>query len=132
MLCRMCGGSTLTTYLDLGYTPPADAFLPDLDAPETWYPLRVALCESCGLSQLTHTVPPHVLFGADYPYEMSVTETGKAHWRELAHSVTTRYGHNNLVVDIGSNVGVLLDAFRSEGADVLGVEPAHNIATMAN
>lgn len=135
MNCRTCGSSQLTKFLDLGFTPPADQFLhtEQLREPETHYPLEVMMCGKCGLAQLGYVVPPEILYQNDYPYEASITRTGRLHWEELARTVKERlsFGSDALVVDIGSNVGVLLNAFKSLGARVLGVEPAGNIATIA-
>jgi 2-polyprenyl-3-methyl-5-hydroxy-6-metoxy-1,4-benzoquinol methylase len=134
--CRMCKSEALEAYLDLGQTPPADQFRTkeELDIPEVSYPLRVAVCRECGLSQLTHVVDPRVLYQFDYPYESSTTKTGKAHWDEFARAVIARLGltSGSLVVDIGSNVGTLLESFRSERMEVAGIDPAPNIVAIAN
>lgn len=114
--------------MDLGFHPPSDAFLKpeELDHPETHYPLRVNLCASCGLWQLDFVVDPKILYQKDYPYEASVTATGRAHFAEMAKSVCRDFspGAGGLAVDIGSNVGVLLEQFRTRGLRVLGVDPA--------
>lgn len=134
--CRMCKSSRLTTYLDLGHTPPADQFRTkdELDLPEVWYPLRVLLCEECGLSQLSHVVDPRVLYQHDYPYESSTTATGKKHWDAFAEAVCIRLAlpKESLVVDVGSNVGILLASFREHGMNIVGIDPASNIAKIAN
>jgi SAM-dependent methyltransferase len=131
----MCGSPHLETFLDLGFTPPADQFLrPDqLQEPETYFPLRVASCQKCGLAQLDHVVSPEILYRRDYPYESSTTKFGQQHWREFATTVTARLGldSSSLVIDVGSNVGVLLEAFRQQGARVLGIDPASNIVRLA-
>jgi SAM-dependent methyltransferase len=131
----MCHGTELSQFLDLGFTPPADQFLrrDQLNEPEISYPLRVAVCTSCGLVQLTHVVSPEILYRHDYPYEASITRTGQKHWEEFATTIVNRFqlGAGDLVVDIGSNVGVLLDAFRSAGTRILGVDPASNIVRIA-
>ncbi|MDP3723062.1 MAG: class I SAM-dependent methyltransferase [Candidatus Omnitrophota bacterium] len=133
--CRMCHGSRLETYLDLGATPLADGFLraDQLHEPEAVYPLAVALCKDCGLSQLTHVVNPELLYCRDYPYESSTTATGRQHWGEFASTATRKLalGRQDLVVDIGSNVGVLLAMFRKEGVRIIGVDPAPNIVAIA-
>lgn len=56
--CRICDSSNLFTFLDLGFTPPADQFLREnqLTEPETSYPLKVMMCRVCGLAQLSHIV----------------------------------------------------------------------------
>ncbi len=135
MICRICKGIRLFEFLDLGFTPPADSFLrkEQLREPETHYPLKVLMCGDCGLAQLSHVVSPEVLYRHDYPYESSMTRTGQLHWGDFARSVAQRMnlGADDLVIDIGSNVGVLLQAFKDSGARTLGVEPASNIARLA-
>lgn len=91
------------------------------------------MCEKCGLAQLNHVVSPELLYQQDYPYEASITRTGREHWAEFAQSTKEQFnlGANDLVIDIGSNVGVLLEAFKNAGTRTLGVEPAGNIAEIA-
>lgn len=131
----MCNSPDLTEFLDLGFSPPADRFLrrEQLNEPETHYPLRAMLCGDCGLVQLSHVVSPEILYRFDYPYESSITRTGALHWEEFANSAVDRFGlgGQDLVVDIGSNVGVLLDAFKTRGTRTLGVDPASNIVRIA-
>lgn len=133
--CRLCTSMELRSFLDLGFTPPADSFLrrEQLREAETWYPLEVLLCRDCGFVQLGHVVSPEVLYRHDYPYESSTTRSGQRHWAEFAATVSRRLalGEGDLVVDIGSNVGVLLAAFRENGARILGVDPASNIVRIA-
>ena len=135
MRCRICHSEELIKFLDLGFTPPADDFLSvdRLNEPETWYPLDVYICNVCSLVQLGHVVPPDILFQKDYPYESSTTSTGVQHFHSFAETVFLRFGLqlNDLVIDIGSNVGVLLEGFKKMGADVLGVDPAPNICDIA-
>jgi len=133
--CRICHGNSFKRYLDLGFTPPADSFIAKqgLQQPEMYYPLEVCLCLGCGISQLGYTVPPDILYQHDYPYESSTTLAGRTHFLNLATSVVDRFklGSKNLVIDVGSNVGVLLDGFKAKGCRILGVEPSANIATIA-
>ena len=133
--CRICHGSSFQQYLDLGFTPPADSFLgkQGLRQPEVYYPLEVYLCLECGISQLGYTVPPDILYQHDYPYESSTTHAGRTHFFNFAASVVDRFklGSKNLVVDVGSNVGVLLDGFKTKGCRILGIEPSANIAAIA-
>ena len=133
--CRACLSNDLQQFLDLGFTPPADRFLrrEQMIEPETHYPLTVNLCRSCGFVQLGQVVSPEVLYRQDYPYESSITRSGQAHWNEFATTVVQRLslGAQDLVVDIGSNVGVLLGAFKANGTRILGVDPASNIVRIA-
>lgn len=134
--CRFCKSERLKTYLDLGATPLADRFLSpeQLYQPEKYYPLVVMLCENCGLSQLNYTVDPKELYQEEYPYAMSLTKTGAKHYENFAASVSKKFnlGKNDLVVDVGSNVGILLNGFKKYGVRVLGVDPAKNMAEIAN
>lgn len=133
--CRMCGAGRLERYLDLGHMPPADQFLrfDQLVEPTIHYPLEVYLCLDCGLSQLGYVVSPEILYQDEYPYEASTTRAGQQHFRAFAASVAGRFGlgEEDLAVDIGSNVGVLLAGFAAEGLRVLGIDPAANIAAIA-
>jgi 2-polyprenyl-3-methyl-5-hydroxy-6-metoxy-1,4-benzoquinol methylase len=133
--CRTCQSLNLYKFLDLGFTPPADQFRrkDQLKEPEEHYPLDVYVCDDCGLVQLGHVVSPEVLYRNDYPYESSTTKTGHRHWSAFAEDAVQRFslGPDDLVVDIGSNVGVLLGEFKKRGAAVQGVDPAANIVSIA-
>ena len=132
----MCGSERLTLFLDLGKTPPADRFLTkaQLSEAEEDYPLQVMQCEDCRLAQLSVVVSPVTLYCEGYPYESSTTRAGRTHWREFADTCVSSFGlgADDLVIDIGSNVGVLLQMFKAHRARVLGVDPATNIAEIAN
>jgi len=135
MTCRVCDGERLACFLDLGHHPPSDQFKSEsqLNDAVTLYPLRVHLCEDCGFCQLGYVVPPEILYQDNYPYESSTTETGKKHYHDFAASVVTDYGFGkgDLAVDIGSNVGVLLEGFKQLDLDIRGVDPASNICEIA-
>lgn len=128
--CRMCDATDLAPFLDLGSQPPADSFLKDADETEERFPLRICSCQSCGLAQLDYVVSPSILYCNDYPYDASTAATACRHWAAFADSFLDV--KDKFVVDIGSNVGVLLQAFKNNGAKVLGVDPAINIAIIAN
>ncbi|MCX6718091.1 MAG: class I SAM-dependent methyltransferase [Candidatus Staskawiczbacteria bacterium] len=134
--CRMCGGEKLYKFLDLGFTPPSDAIISfeDLLEPEIFFPLNVLQCEDCGLTQLGYVVNSKLLYGSKYKYESSITETGKKHFFLMADSICKRFDLKNksLAVDIGSNVGVLLEGFKKNGMEVLGIDPAVEIYKIAN
>lgn len=131
----MCKGDRLYPYLNLGFQPPADEFLrkDQLHYPRNYYPLEVMMCRSCGLSQLSYVVSPEILYRHDYPYEASVTRTGREHFAKFAREVVARFGlgGEDLVVDVGSNVGVLLSNFKANGTSILGIDPASNIVRIA-
>lgn len=132
--CRICKSPNLVEFLNLGEQPLANAFLDQasLHKPELKYPLRVAVCASCGLCQLRDVVDPEVLF-RDYIYFSSGMPSSD-HFQNYAKEVVNRFISNkgDLVVEIGSNDGHLLRLIKDAGADVLGIDPALNIAEMAN
>ena len=134
-LCRICKSSSLTEYLNLGETPLANSFLTieDLQKKEDKYPLTVLFCNNCKLSQLSIVVSPEILF-RDYVYFSSNMPILPQHFKKYAEEVVKNFtkSKNDLVVEIGSNDGLLLGAIKSMGVRVLGVDPAVNIAKVAN
>jgi len=134
--CRMCDDEDLYEFLDLGFAPPSDAILTpeELKGPKILFPLKVLQCRNCGLTQLNYAVNPKYLYGEQYKYEASITETGKAHFFLMADSITQRFNleRGSFVIDIGSNVGVLLEGFKKNGMNILGIDPAPKICEIAN
>jgi novobiocin biosynthesis protein NovU/D-mycarose 3-C-methyltransferase len=132
--CRTCGAQNLTLILDLGRTPLANDFL----APEEVagyalsLPLRLMLCRDCSLVQLADSVDPKVLYSR-YAYVTSTSRTMDAHLTEQSEHLLRLVGKATRpkVLEIASNTGILLQKFKERGADVLGVEPASNIAAVA-
>lgn len=118
----------------MGTTPLANALRTgdQLGAPEPTFPLELALCEPCALAQLTVTVPAEQLF-RDYPYFSSYSDTMVSHARTLVEQLMTtrRLDATSHVVEIASNDGYLLQNYRQAGIRVLGIEPARNIARVA-
>lgn len=134
--CRFCRSTELEQFLDLGFTPPSDSFLTkrQLDEPESYFPLRVCICKNCGHMQLDYTVPGDILYCRNYPYDNSTSKSFRNHFIEMSRHVCSKFNlkHGSLVIDVGSNVGVLLSGFKEQGMKVLGVDPASNLAQKAN
>jgi len=132
--CRSCDGTRFAPVLDLGATPLANALLgpSDVDKPEGRYPLCVVFCETCSLVQITETVPPEVLF-SNYVYFSSFSDTAVASAKAIAQRLTTSrsLGPNSLVMEVASNDGYLLRHYRDAGVPIIGIEPAANIAAVA-
>jgi hypothetical protein len=132
--CRACGQPGLKPFLSLGQTPLANGLLraDQLDALEPTYPLDVGFCPHCSLVQLLESVPPEQLF-LDYVYFSSFSDAMLSHARQLAGQMTERLhlDRNSLVVEAASNDGYLLRNYRDAGVPVLGIEPARNIAAVA-
>jgi SAM-dependent methyltransferase len=134
MSCIVCGGESVEQFLDLGETALANKFLAEdeLDTPEPTYPLRVGFCHGCGHVQLIERVPPAAMF-EDYLYLSSASDTLRSHLYELSDIVVTRNDltPDDLVIDIGCNDGTLLLGFARHGVRTLGVDPARNLAELA-
>jgi SAM-dependent methyltransferase len=133
--CRLCGSPNLEMVLPLAATPVGDAYVPaeHLDKPQETYPLDLWLCRSCGLTQLIDIVDPKVLY-VDYVYYTSISLGLVEHFKAYAADVLERIRPESgaLVVDVGSNDGTLLAAFKQRGMSVLGVDPARDVAERAN
>lgn len=133
--CRACGSTKLKNFLDLGVMPLADRLLTaeQLGEEEPAVPLEVTFCTNCSLVQITETVKPEVLFGADYPYFSSVSESLLKHFGDSAkHLIEARnLGTNSLVVEAASNDGYMLRNFVNAGVPVLGIDPAGGPAKKA-
>lgn len=135
MKCRTCKSTRLHKFLDLGHHPPSDQFRTkeQLNSTVKFYPLNMNLCEDCGFVQLDYVVPPEILYQDNYPYESSTTDTGKKHYHDFSKTVVEDFNFrsDDLAVDIGSNVGVLLEGFKLMGLKIHGVDPASNICEIA-
>lgn len=126
--CRACKSNKLKMWISLGKQPLANAFLASKNEKEEKYPLDVYMCTNCGLIQLIDIVSPDVLF-KDYVYYSSTSEVFRKHFEDYAKEIFNIFvKKGELVVDIGSNDGILLKPFKELGARVLGVEPATEIA----
>lgn len=134
MECRICKNKDLEIFLSLGKSPLANNFLSkeQLETNEEIFPLELAFCNNCKLVQLTCVVPPELMF-KNYVYVSSTSATFKIHFTKMAKDISNSFKLNDksLVVDIGSNDGLLLKGFQKLGVKTVGVEPARNIAKIA-
>jgi len=133
--CRMCKSNNIQKFLDLGFSALSDNFLTteQLEEVEKQFPLTVHLCSNCGLCQLGYVVPPELMFNKDYPYDSSTTKSGRDHFTKMGIDICEKFNlkQNSLIIDVGSNSGVLLSAFKSKGMKVLGIEPSSKLANIA-
>lgn len=133
-ICRSCGEKNLNPILSLGYTPLANALLTQeqLNLPEETFPLDLVFCPHCTLVQITETVAPEKLF-REYLYFSSFSDTILQNAQTIANRLISRCNLNkdSLVVEVASNDGYLLKNYQQKGIPVLGVEPARNIARIA-
>ncbi|MDP6952916.1 MAG: class I SAM-dependent methyltransferase [Alphaproteobacteria bacterium] len=133
--CRLCDGRDIVTVLSLTPTPPANAFVSagQLDRAQPVYPLDLWFCRHCSHLQLLDVVDPCELF-EDYVYVSGTSKVFVEHFSRYADEVIEGFGlrGGDLVVEIGSNDGTLLGAFKARGMDVLGVDPAKALARQAS
>jgi C-methyltransferase C-terminal domain/Putative zinc binding domain/Methyltransferase domain len=103
-----------------------------LDDAEMFYPLHVRICESCLLVQLPAYVAPEDIFSR-YAYFSSYSDSWVAHANQFAGEMISRLSlsGDSLVTEVASNDGYLLQHFLTAGIQVLGVEPAGNVAKAA-
>jgi SAM-dependent methyltransferase len=132
--CRACDGTKLTMVLSLGETPLANSLVEPAKRaePEPRFPLDLVLCEGCALLQITETVPPEIMF-RDYRYFSSFSETMLKHAKTIADRLVKErsLGPTSLAAEIASNDGYLLKNYVAQGVPVLGIEPARNVAVVA-
>lgn len=132
--CRSCGYQELQSILSLGRTPLANALLTEeqLNETEETYPLELVFCSRCTLVQLAESISPENLF-RDYVYFSSFSETMLRHAEEISSALigSKNLGAQSRVVEVASNDGYLLQHYQRAGVPVLGIEPATNIARVA-
>ncbi len=132
--CRFCANPMVTTFVDLGMSPLCESYiaLEQLNQMEPFYPLHVYVCDHCFLVQLEEFVAPSEIF-TEYAYLSSYSDSWVEHARRYTVRMRERFGldSKSLVTEIASNDGYLLQHFAEANIPVLGVEPAANIAKIA-
>src|SRR3990172_12194379 len=132
--CRSCSAELKRTFVDLGMSPVANSNVKPEHAQqmEPFYPLHAYVCESCFLVQLEQFQSPDDIF-SDYVYFSSYSESWLKHARDYAEHMMADYAIDKAsqVIEIASNDGYLLLNFKEKGIPVLGIEPAQNVAQVA-
>lgn len=135
MKCRHCGSELHLNFLDLGSAPPSNAYLSDeaLSAPETWYPLKLLVCETCWLVQTEDHAGREQLFTNDYAYFSSMSTSWLEHAQRYVGDVVQRLGlgPHSAVVEIAANDGYLLQYVAQAGIPCYGIEPTASTAAAA-
>ncbi len=134
MNCRFCHSPLENIFISLGKSPLSNAYLKeeDLQKKESVYPLDVYVCSQCFLVQLDAFESPQNIF-SNYVYFSSYSETWLKHAKYYVNQMMERFDFNkdSRIVEIASNDGYLLQYFLEKGMDVLGIEPAVNVAERA-
>jgi novobiocin biosynthesis protein NovU len=133
--CRVCGLDDWLDVMSFGANPLANGFLDPAETPgeEPEYPLDVAVCRGCWLMSIRQVVDPEALFG-HYVYVSSDSDQIRQHMRDIVQGCVRRAGltAGDLVVEFGSNIGTQLELFKQAGMRSVGVDPARNLARVAN
>jgi SAM-dependent methyltransferase len=134
-LCRHCGAHLTHTLVDLGLSPLANSYVPPEQAnvPCRRFPLHARVCGRCFLVQVDDAVPAGEIFTSSYAYFSSFSDAWLKHCEAYANQMVERLAltESDLVIEIASNDGYLLQYFARRGVSVLGIEPAANVAAAA-
>jgi 2-polyprenyl-3-methyl-5-hydroxy-6-metoxy-1,4-benzoquinol methylase len=132
--CRFCAAPLRHTFVDLGMSPLCESYVPAerVNAMEAFYPLHAKVCESCLLVQLEEFVSGEDIF-TEYAYFSSYSDSWVEHARRYVEMAIERFGldENSLVMEVASNDGYLLRHVVDHGIPALGIEPAANVAKVA-
>ncbi len=133
--CRSCGNNNLKRVVSLGYQPLANNLLNKSNENCELYPLEMNYCEQCHNCQLSVSVDPKKMF-SNYLYTSSTSKSFRDHFIKAAKSYSKELKLNkkkSIIIDVGSNDGVALKPFIQMGfKNILGIEPAKNLAKLAN
>ena len=134
MKCRFCNNKLKHIFIDLGKSPLANSYLnnTEINKMEPFYPLRTYVCTKCFLVQLEEFEKSTKIF-SNYAYFSSYSQTWLNHVRDFVNNTIERFkiSNTNLVIEIASNDGYLLQYFKKRNIPVLGIEPAANVAKIA-
>ncbi|TLZ04559.1 MAG: class I SAM-dependent methyltransferase [Gammaproteobacteria bacterium] len=132
MSCRICGASATRTVLDLGVSPPANSLLDRPDESQNCFPLVLEHCPHCANLQLRDCLDATELY-RNYLYVTPDSRALQEHYEQLHHYLTARgyLAPQAFVLEVGSNVGLLLQYLQRKGFKVLGIDAAANICRMA-
>ena len=132
--CRLCNARLSATVIDLGMSPLCESFLAadQIDQMEPYFPLHVLVCGNCFLVQLQEYVKPEHIF-TEYAYFSSYSTSWVEHARQYCEKIKNRLGlgAQSQVYEVASNDGYLLQHFLPLGIPVTGIEPAANVAAVA-
>jgi hypothetical protein len=135
MKCRNCNQELNQVFANLGFAPPSNSYLePEaINFPETYYPLKVMVCEGCFLVQTEDHASPEIFFSDKYAYLSSASSSWLKHSQDFSSHIIELLGlnENSTVVEIASNDGYLLENFVAEGIPCFGIEPTASTALIS-
>lgn len=134
-ICRICSSSKFRDFCNLDSTPLANSYQRSkpLSLGSKKYKLNAIYCQKCWLVQLDVVARPKYIF-SEYSYFSSYSKYWLIHCKKLFKTVEKNISisSNDLIVEIASNDGYLLKNFKNKYSNILGIEPARNVARIAN
>ena len=133
MNCRSCGKFSKYSFLDLGHSPPSNAFLKKKSDKEKVYPLKIFFCELCYLVQTHDFASRRELFNKNYVYFSGFSKTWINHLKKFVSALENRLflNKNSFIVEIASNDGTLQEILSKKNYKSLGIEPTNSTAKVA-
>lgn len=135
MKCRFCNYSLTHSFVNLGMSPLANAYIKkeQINKKEHFYPLNAYMCSECFLVQLPEFESPKNIF-EDYDYFSSYSSSWLNHAKNYVDQITKRFNinKNSFIIEVASNDGYLLQYIKDKNIPFLGIEPAKNVAQVAN
>jgi len=135
MNCRHCNAELKQVFADLAYSPVSNSMLSksELQKPESYYPLKVFVCQKCFLVQVDDVNKPEDFFNEDYTYYSSFSSSWLKHAKNYVDMMMERYHFNehSQIIEMGSNDGYLLQYFKDYNVPVLGIDPSKGTALEA-
>ena len=135
MFCRNCNSKIENTFIDLGHSPPSNAYLTniDLQKKELYFPLKIGVCKKCWLVQTKDFIAADELFTKDYAYLSSASKSWLKHCEDFVNYSIKKFHlkTSSLVIEVAANDGYLLQYYKSKNIECLGIEPTQYAADLA-
>jgi 2-polyprenyl-3-methyl-5-hydroxy-6-metoxy-1,4-benzoquinol methylase len=135
MKCRSCDHILTHVLVDLQSAPPSNSYLSesDLNRPETYFPLKVMVCDKCFLVQVDEYEKSENIFNENYAYFSSYSQSWLEHSKVYSEKMISRFGLNqkSFVIEVASNDGYLLQYFKNKNIPCLGIDPTSSTAAVA-
>ncbi len=135
MFCRSCNSKIENKFIDLGHSPPSNAYLEDKDLKkkELYFPLKVGVCRNCWLVQTQDYIAADELFTKDYAYLSSASNSWLKHSENFVNYSIKNFGlkSSSFVIEVAANDGYLLQFYKSKNIKCLGIEPTKYAADIA-
>lgn len=135
MICRHCNSEDMFNLVDLGTSPPSNAYISEenINSEEKWFPLKINICSKCFLCQTEDYSSGEELFAEDYAYFSSFSQTMLDHSKKYSSEMIKKLNlnSNSMVIEVAANDGYLLQYFKEKNIPSIGVEPTTSTANAA-